>query len=40
MINNFFFENKAVYEIMSKNIVKPEGPQATSQYGTYALNAR
>jgi hypothetical protein len=24
-----FFENRAVYEIMSKNMVKPEGPRKT-----------
>ena len=34
-----FFENRAVYEIMSKNIVQPEGPQMTSQHGAYVLNA-
>jgi hypothetical protein len=34
-----FFESSAVYEIMSKNMVEPEGPQMTSQYGLYALNA-
>jgi hypothetical protein len=28
-----FAENRAVYEILSKNLVKPEGPQVTSQYG-------
>jgi hypothetical protein len=33
----FFFESRAVYEIMSKNEVDPEGPQMTSQYGPYAL---
>jgi hypothetical protein len=38
-INNVFFENHAVYEIMSKNMVKPEGPQITSQYGAYELHA-
>ena len=37
MFNNFF-ENRAVYEIMSKNVVEPEGPQMTSQYGAYALH--
>jgi hypothetical protein len=26
-------ENRAVYEIMSNNMVEPEGPQMTSQYG-------
>ena len=35
----FFFENRAVYEIMSKNVVETEGPQMTSQYGAYALRA-
>jgi hypothetical protein len=33
------FENHAVYEIMSKNVVEPEGPQMTSQYGAYLLHA-
>ena len=37
--NFFFSENRAVYDKMSKNMVKPEGPQMT-QYGAYALNAR
>jgi hypothetical protein len=37
MFRNFFFENRAVYEIMSKNMVEPEGPQMTSQYGAYEL---
>jgi hypothetical protein len=32
-----FSENCTVYEIMSKNIVKTEGPQMMSQYGAYAL---
>jgi len=27
----FFFENRAVYEIMWKNIVQPDGPQMTIQ---------
>jgi hypothetical protein len=39
MFNNFPPENRAVYEIMSKNMVEPEGPQMTSQYGTYELHA-
>jgi hypothetical protein len=34
-----FYENRTVYEIRSKNVVKPEVSQMTSQYGTYALNA-
>ena len=39
MFNNFFHENRAVYEIMWKNVVEPEGPQMTSQYGAYELDA-
>jgi hypothetical protein len=40
MLNNFFFsENRAVYEVMSKNMIEPEGPQMTSQYGAYELRA-
>jgi hypothetical protein len=35
MFNNFFFffENRAVYEIMSKNVVEPERSQMTMYYG-------
>jgi hypothetical protein len=29
MLNNFFSENRTVYEIMSQNIVDTEGPQIT-----------
>ena len=29
-------ENRAVYEIMSKNLVEPEGPHMTSQYDACA----
>ena len=39
MFSNFFPENHAVYEVMSKNMVEPEGPQMTSQYGAYALHS-
>jgi hypothetical protein len=39
MFSNYFPENRAVYEIMSKNVVGLEGPQMTSQYGAYALHA-
>ena len=39
MFNNVFSENRAVCELKSKNMVEPEGPQMTSQYGAYALNA-
>jgi hypothetical protein len=35
----FPFENLAVYETMSKNLVEPEGPQMTSQYGAYESRA-
>ena len=35
----FPLENRAVYEIMLKNMVEPEGPQMTSQYGAYNLHA-
>ena len=34
-----FFENRAVYEIMSKNMVEPEGSQMTSQHSAYELQA-
>ena len=34
-----FSENCAVYETMSKNLVKREGPQMTSQNGAYALHS-
>ena len=36
---NFFPENRAVYDIILKNLVEPEGPQMTSEYGAYALHA-
>jgi hypothetical protein len=39
MFSNFFSENRAVYEIMSKNMVKPEGPKMTSQNGAYVFYA-
>jgi hypothetical protein len=29
MFNNFFPPNRALYEIMSKNVVEPERPQMT-----------
>jgi len=31
MFSNLFFENRAVYEIMWKNIVEPDRPQITIQ---------
>ena len=39
MLNNFFHENRIVYELMLKRVVVPEGPQMTSQYGAYAFYA-
>ena len=41
MFNTFFFpENRAICEIMSKNTVKPDRPQVTSQYDAQAMNVR
>ena len=41
IFNNFFFffENRALYEIMTKNMVEAEGLHMTSQYGAYELLA-
>ena len=39
MLNSFFKKNRAVYEIMSKNMVEPDGPQMTSKYAAYELHA-
>ena len=36
MLNNFFPENWAVYEIMSKNMVEPDTPQMTIQNMCFA----
>ena len=30
MFNNFFWENRVIYEIMSKNVVEPERSQITT----------
>jgi len=38
MLNNFFSENHAVYEIMWKNIVQPDRTQMTIYYGTCTLH--
>jgi hypothetical protein len=35
----FVTENRAVYDIMSKNMVKPECPQMGTKYGAYKLHA-
>jgi hypothetical protein len=34
-----FPQKRAVNEIMSKNVVEPEGPQMAIQYGARALHA-
>ena len=39
MFYDFFPENRAFYEIMSKNLVEPEGTQMATQYGAYAVHA-
>jgi len=39
MFDNSFSENRAVYEIMWKNVVEPDGPQTTIQCGACALHA-
>ena len=39
MFNKLFFENRTVYEIMSKNMVEPQGQKMTSQHGAYELLA-
>ena len=33
-----FLESRAVYEIIWKNMVNPDGPQMTIQYGACALH--
>ena len=35
----FFFENRAVYEIMLKNLVEPERPRITKYCGVCGLHA-
>jgi hypothetical protein len=40
VFHNFFFsKNRAVYEVMSKNVMEPERPQMVTKYGAYALHA-
>ena len=36
---NLFFENRAFYEIMLKNLVEPERPQMKTQYGAHMFRA-
>jgi len=40
MFNIFFSENYAVYEILWKSKVEPDGPQMTVQCGACALHDR
>jgi len=35
----YFFLNRAFYEIVLKNMVQPERPQETTQYGAFTLCA-
>jgi hypothetical protein len=37
-LNNFFSENRAVYETMSEPLVEPERLQMTTQHGAYVLH--
>ena len=37
--NRLFSENRALYELMSKNMVQPDRPQMTVKYGACALHA-
>jgi hypothetical protein len=39
VVTFFFFENPAVYDMMSENVVEIEGTQMTSQYSAYELHA-
>jgi hypothetical protein len=39
MFNNFFSENRALYEIMWKNIEQSDRSQMKMQYGAYAVLA-
>ena len=38
MFNNFFFENRAIYDIMSKKM-EPQEPKMTSKHSAYELHA-
>jgi hypothetical protein len=39
-VQELFSKNRTVNGRLSKNVVKPEGPQMMSQYGAYVLHAR
>ena len=36
--STMFFDTRVIYEIMWKNIVQPDRPQMTIQYGAWALH--
>jgi adenine specific DNA methylase Mod len=40
LCSKIFSENRAVYEIIWKNIIQPDKPQMTVQYGTCTLLTR
>ena len=37
-VHDFYFENRAVYEIIRKDVVEPDRPQMTIQYGACTLH--
>jgi hypothetical protein len=39
MLRNFFPENCAAYVVMLKNVVEPDRPQMTIQYGASTVHA-
>ena len=39
MFNNFYSENRTVYEIMSKYMVEPDTAQMAIPYGAWTLHA-
>jgi hypothetical protein len=40
MFSNIFSENRAIYEIIPKNMLDPEGLQMTSQHDSHELHDR
>ena len=40
MFSYFFFENRAAYEIMWKNMVELDRPQTTMSYGAFVIHAK
>jgi hypothetical protein len=39
MFSEFFFQNRALYETVCKNMVEYDGPQVTISCGSFALHA-